>query len=1012
MDASACMSIAISLICILVVTFSWNIFKWLWLNPKKLEKILKNQGFQGNNYKLFYGDSIEKAQMRNQTLSKPMSHFTNDYISRSHSFYHHIVKNYGAKSFTWNGPIPVVNLSEARRMKEVLMKMNEFPKPKPSPLLKLLVTGLFDVEGHAWSQRRRLLNPAFHLEKLKLMIPAFTESMNDLINKWEKMTSTTGSCELDVGSDLYKLSADAISRVAFGSSYEEGEKIFDLLNEQLLLVQPLAASIYIPGWRFIPTKQNRRIMEIQNEIKYIIKTIINKRKNAIQGGEKPKDDLLGILLESNKQDNNSMTLEEIINECKIFYLAGQETTSTLLIWTLIMLSKHQHWQKFARDEVLNTFGSNNTPHYQGLNQLNIVTMILNEVLRLYPPVSELTRRVSKDIKVGDTILPSGVEVYLPILHIHQDEKYWGDDAKEFNPNRFIEGIFKATKGNMCFFPFGGGPRICLGLNFAMIEVKLALVLILQRFSFELSPSYAHAPAAIVTTLFNYYHLNEMMMDASTSVTFSWSIFKWVWLNPKKLEKFLRNQGFQGNNYKLLYGDSIEKAQMQNEALSKPMSHVSNDYISRSHSFYHHIVKTYGTKSFIWKGPIPVVNIWEAGIMKEVLMKMNEFPKPNTNPLLKLLATGLVGVEGQVWSQRRKLLNPAFHLEKLKLMLPAFSESVNDLINKWEEMTSKTSSCELDVCSDLHKLSADTISKVAFGSSFEEGGKIFDLLSEQLLLVLPLADSMYMPGWRFLPTKQNRRIMQIQKEIIYIIKNIIKKRKNAIQGGEKPKDDLLGILLESNEKDNNSMSLEEVVDECKVFYLAGQETTSILLTWTLILLGKHQHWQKLARDEVLNTFGSNKTPHFQDLNRLNIVTMILNEVLRLYPPVTELLRRVSKDIKVGDTILPSGVEIYLPILDIHQDGKYWGDDAKEFNPNRFNEGISKATNGNMCFFPFGGGPRICIGLNFAMVEAKLALVLILQRFSFELSPSYVHAPAVISITRPQFGAQLNIKWLHG
>lgn len=136
-----------------------------------------------------------------------------------------------------------------------------------------------------------------------------------------------------------------------------------------------------------------------------------------------------------------------------------------------------------------------------------------------------------------------------------------------------------------------------------------------------------------------------------------------------------------------------------------------------------------------------------------------------------------------------------------------------------------------------------------------------------------------------------------------------------------------------------------------------------------------------------------------------INMILQEVLRLYPPALEINRTVIENMKVGDVFLPAGVLVNLPILLIQHDEKLWGDDAKEFNPGRFSEGISKATSGNMSFFSFGWGPRICIGSNFAMIEAKMTLALILQRFSFELSPSYAHAPSTLGALRPQYGAPI-------
>ncbi|KAF8696973.1 hypothetical protein HU200_036618 [Digitaria exilis] len=256
--------------------------------------------------------------------------------------------------------------------------------------------------------------------------------------------------------------------------------------------------------------------------------------------------------------------------------------------------------------------------------------------------------------------------------------------------------------------------------------------------------------------------------------------------------------------------------------------------------------------------------------------------------------------------------------------------------------------------------------------------------------------------------------EIDREIRKILREIIGKREKAIKNGETDNDDLLGLLLESNMRQSNGnaklgLSTEDVIEECKLFYFAGMETTSVLLTWTLILLSMHPEWQERAREEVLSHFGRAK-PDFDSLSRLKTVTMILYEVLRLYPPATFLNRRTYKDMELGGIKYPAGVNLLLPLLFIHHDPDIWGKDASEFNPARFADGISNATKHQGAFFPFGGGPRICIGQNFALLEAKMALCAILQRFSFELSPSYTHAPYTVITLHPQHGAPIRLKKL--
>ncbi|MQM04667.1 hypothetical protein Taro_037473 [Colocasia esculenta] len=359
------------------------------------------------------------------------------------------------------------------------------------------------------------------------MSPAFLTSCGQLIKRWDKQqaAASKGYWELDVWSEFRSLTGDVISKTAFESCHEEGKRVFQLQEELSFLALEACKAIYVPGIRcheydpirklsllfsplilkpyihgspvrhsrYIPTRRNRRITYLNNEIKSMLREQIRRKEAAIEKGASVKDDLLGFLLHFTRRSRR----HHHRRQCRLFYFIGHEPTAVTLTWAMVILSMHHDWQQKAREEVLQVFGSN-PPDVHNLSHLKIVTMLLNEVQRLYPPVGSLYRHVRQRVKLGGITIPRGVDVVAPVIYIHHDREIWGEDADEFNPERFSQGISKAGKEHNAFFPFGWGPRGCLGQHFAMMEAKIALTMILQHFSSELSPSYAHAPYIGVT----------------------------------------------------------------------------------------------------------------------------------------------------------------------------------------------------------------------------------------------------------------------------------------------------------------------------------------------------------------------------------------------------------------------------------------------------------------------------------------------------------------------------------
>ncbi|XP_066309239.1 cytochrome P450 CYP72A616-like [Miscanthus floridulus] len=499
---------------------------------------------------------------------------------------------------------------------------------------------------------------------------------------------------------------------------------------------------------------------------------------------------------------------------------------------------------------------------------------------------------------------------------------------------------------------------------------------------------------------------------------AWRALDRFWLRPRRLGRALRSQGLPGTAYRFPSGDMREFLRVAAAANSEPIPLAASHAVApRALPFDHSITRQHGNLAVTWYGPEPRVIMNDPKLMREILAnKHGVFGKQKSVLWVeRLLANGLTTHQGEKWATHRRIINNAFHLEKLKRMLPAFAACCSELIRRWENSVGSKGMQEIDVWPEFQNLTGDVISRAAFGSSLSEGRRIFQLQSEQAQNAVNMANRMHIPAYRFLPTKLNKRMKENAREVETLLKGIISKRERAMKDGL-DNDDLLGLLLESNTKETQEsgstkavMSTEDMIGELKLFYFAGMETTAVLLTWTMVLLSMHPEWQDRAREEVLRIFGKNQ-PDSDGMNQLKSVTMILHEVLRLYPPILLLGRETYQETELGGVRYPPGVVFSLPIVCIHHNQGVWGEDADEFRPERFAEGVSKASKDAPAFFPFGWGPRICVGQNFALLEAKMGLAMILQHFLFELSPSYTHAPCAVSTLQPQYGAQIKLKKL--
>ncbi|KAL5569319.1 hypothetical protein UlMin_025894 [Ulmus minor] len=488
------------------------------------------------------------------------------------------------------------------------------------------------------------------------------------------------------------------------------------------------------------------------------------------------------------------------------------------------------------------------------------------------------------------------------------------------------------------------------------------------------------------------------------------IFLKLWWSPIRLQKLMAQRGIKGPSYRFIHGTTKEVLSMRSEANAKPIVGLSHDIFPKLLPHTYCWTKLYGKNYLQWFGPEAQVVITEPELAKEILNdKEKVYPKAKGQDIIrKILGDGLVLSEGEKWAKIRKLANHAFHAESLKNMTPAMIESVESMLERWKTHEGK----EIDVFEEFRLLTSEVISKTAFGRGYLEGKTTFEMMEKLTLLASRNMLKQRFPGFsKIFKTKDQIESEKLEKGIRNSIIEMIKKREEKIRNGDEDDfgSDFLGLLVKACHvaNENQRISVEDVVDECKTLYFAGQETTNTLLAWTVFLLATNMDWQEEARKEVINLFGK-QVPKPDSLAKLKTMSLIINESLRLYPPILALTRRTEKEVRLGNLNLPAEVFVFIPTLAVHHDPQIWGEDVHLFKPERFSEGVAKATKNNIAaFLPFGLGPRNCVGFNFALNEAKIALAMILQRYTFTLSPAYVHSPVQVLTNRPQFGVQVRL-----
>jgi cytochrome P450 len=356
-----------------------------------------------------------------------------------------------------------------------------------------LVTGLnlLTSDGDYWLQQRRLMAPAFHRQHVAGFGMLMAQAAQGMLARWGQTLNAGGW--IDVHREMMRVTLEIVGRALFsidlsgeanalGQAFAEG---MDYLNYRLnhVFAWPL----------FAPTPRNLRLRRALGLIDRVIQEMIDERR--LSGDERA--DLLSILLAARYEDTGlGMTDEQLQNEVGILIGAGHETTSNALTWTLYLLSENPEAEQALHRE-LDRELQGRVPTMADLQALPYTRMVIEEAMRLYPPAWILTGRetIAEDQIAGYTI-PARSTVFISPYVIHRDPRFW-PDPERFDPGRFAPEA-AAARPRFAYLPFGGGPRKCIGADFALTEAQLILAAVAQRYCLRLQPGWTVKPDPIFT----------------------------------------------------------------------------------------------------------------------------------------------------------------------------------------------------------------------------------------------------------------------------------------------------------------------------------------------------------------------------------------------------------------------------------------------------------------------------------------------------------------------------------
>ena len=420
--------------------------------------------------------------------------------------------------------------------------------------------------------------------------------------------------------------------------------------------------------------------------------------------------------------------------------------------------------------------------------------------------------------------------------------------------------------------------------------------------------------------------------------------------------------------------------------------ISRDWLG----FYKKCADEYGDVVRVHLAHVPVYLVVHPRDIETVLVtNAAKFTKSEDyRALARVLGRGLLTSEGDFWKRQRSLIQPAFHRQSILAYAEVMTRAAGRMLDSWKEKRGR------NIHEDLMRVTLEIVGQCLYGAEVtdaaERVGHAMEVVTGRFIINASLAML-----FRFdIPVRFAIREWRAIRELNEIIGGIIRERRSS----EQPREDLLDMLLRARDADGNPMSDTQLRDEVMTLFLAGHETTAIALSWACYLIAQNPDIEAKLAEELQTALGG-RVPTPEDLPQLRYTEMVLKETMRLYPAVWGIGRRALEDCALGGYRVPAGSNVFILQWRTQRDSRFFPDPDR-FDPERWRDDpVRSGKIPRFAYFPFGGGPRVCVGASFAMMEATLLLAMIQQRFHLEIVPGHPIEIFASVTLRPKYGIRV-------